>query len=173
MIVLFYMIIVVLTIILHTAVADYFSIWVGARPDAMLLTTVFLGLYRDRETGLIAGFSFGIFEDVLSGGLLGFNALLKGLIGHYTGGLKPSMTARFVMFQCAAVFFASIFNVLFSFLLLHIFVPAQFLPTTYWIDAIKTVGMNVALAPFIISLLRKMEEKVLPSETGTPYPERS
>ena len=173
MIVLFYIILTVLTIVLHTSVADYFSIWVGARPDAILLTTVFLGLYRDRETGLIGGFGLGIVEDILSGGLLGFNALLKGLIGHYTGGLKPSMTARFIVFQCAVVFFASIFNILFSFLLVQIFVPSQFLPASYWIDAIKTAGLNVALAPLVISLLGKMEEKVLSSEASTPYPERS
>ena len=173
MIVLFYIIIAVFTIVLHTTVADYFSTWIGARPDAILLTTVFLGLYRDRETGLIGGFSFGIFEDVLSGGLLGFNAFIKGLIGYYTGGLKPNMTARFVFFPCAVVFFTSIFSIMFSFLLIYIFMPAQFLPITYWIDASKTVGMNVVLAPFVLALLRKMEEKVLPSEAGTPYPERS
>ena len=173
MIVIFYFILAILTIVLHTTIADYFSVWIGARPDAMLLTTVFLGLYRDRETGLIGGFSLGIFEDVLTGGLLGFNALLKGLIGHYTGGLKPSMTARSVFFHCAVVFLASVFNILFSYLLVQIFVPAQFLPTTYWIDAVKTVGMNVVLAPIVISLLGKMEEKVIPSDAGTPYPERS
>ena len=173
MIVLFYIILAVLTIVLHTSVADYFSIWIGARPDAMLLTTIYLGLNRNRETGLIGGFSLGIFEDVLSGGLLGFNALLKGLIGHYTGGLKPNMTARFVVFHCAVVFFASIFNILFSFILVQIFVPSQLLPITYWMDSIKTAGLNVVLAPFVISLLGKMEEKVLPSEADTPYPERT
>ena len=173
MIVLFYLILAILTFVLHTSVADYFSIWVGVRPDAVLLTTVFIGLHRDRETGLIAGFCLGIFEDVLSGGLLGFNALLKGLIGHYTGGLKPSMSARFFVFNCAVVFFASIFNILFSFLLVQIFEPTQFLPVTYWIDAFKTAGLNVILAPFVISLLGKMEEKVIPSEVDTPYPERS
>ena len=57
------------------------------------------------KRGLIGGFSLGIFEDILSGGLLGFNALLKGLIGHYTGGLKPNMTAHFVLFHCAVVLF--------------------------------------------------------------------
>lgn len=173
MIVLFYIILAILTIVLHTSVADYFSIWIGARPDAMLLTTIYLGLNRNRETGLIGGFSLGIFEDVLSGGLLGFNALLKGLIGHYTGGLTPNMTARFVMFHCAVVFVASIFNILFSFILVQIFVPSQLLPITYWMDSIKTAGLNVVLAPFVISLLGKMEEKVLPSEADTPYPERT
>lgn len=173
MIVLFYIILIVLTIVLHTSVADYFSIWLDARPDAILLTTVFLGLHRDRETGLIGGFSLGIVEDVLSGGLLGFNALLKGLIGHYTGGLKPSMTSRFITFLCTIVFFASIFNILFSFLLVKIFLPSQFLSVSYWIDAVKTAALNVALAPIVISLLGKMKEKVLPSEADTPYPERS
>ena len=173
MIVLFYIILAILTIVLHTSVAGYFLIWTGAKPDAMLLTTIFLGLHRDRETGLIGGFSLGIFEDILSGGILGFNALLKGLIGHYTGGLNPNMTARFVLFHCTVVFSASVFNVLFVFILAQIFLPTQSLTLTYWMDSIKTVGLNVVLAPFIISLLGKIEEKMLPSDVGTPYPERS
>ena len=173
MIVLFYIILAILAIVLHTSVANYFLIWIGARPDAILLTTVFLGLHRDRETGLIGGFSLGIFEDILSGGLLGFNALLKGLIGHYTGGLKPNMTAHFVLFHCAVVLSASLFNILFSFILAQIFMPTEFPSITYWIDSIKTVGLNVVLAPFIISLLGKIEEKMLPSDAGTPYPERT
>ncbi len=178
MIVLSYIIIAAITIVLQTSMGDYFSIWFGARPDAILLTTVFLGLYRDRETGLIAGFFLGIFEDILSGGLLGFNALLKGLTGYYTGrlntgGLNPNMSARFLMLNCSVVFFASIFNILFSIFLVQIFAPAQFLPFAYWADALKTAGLNVIFAPFVISLLRKVEEKVLPSEVDTPYSERS
>ena len=173
MIVLFYIILAVLAIVLHTSVAGYFLIWTGAKPDAMLLTTVFLGLQRDRETGLIGGFFLGIFEDILSGGLLGFNALLKGLIGHYTGGLKPNMTARFVVFQCTVVFSASIFYALFAFILAQLFIPTQFMAFTYWMDSIKTVGLNVVLAPFIFSLLGIIEGKMLPSDAGTPYPERS
>ena len=173
MIVLFYFIIAVLAIVLHTSVADYFSIWIGARPDAILLTTVYLGLRRNRETGLLGGFGLGIFEDILSGGLMGFNALIKGLIGHYIGGLRPNMMARFVVFHCTVVFFASIFNVLLSFLLVQIFIPNQILNIGYWMDAAKTAGLNTILAPLVISLLGKMEEKVIPSEIGTPYPERS
>ncbi len=173
MIVLFYILLAVLTIAIHTSVAEYFSIWIGAKPDAMLLATVFLGLRHDRETGLTGGFILGIFEDVLSGGLLGFNALLKGLIGHYTGGLKPNVTARFVVFHGAVAFFASLFNILFSFILVQIFLPDQPPTTGYWMDAIETAGLNTVLAPFVISLFGKMQDKMLPSETGTPYPERA
>ncbi len=173
MIVLFYLILAVLAIVFHTSVAEYFSDWVNARPDAILLMTVFLGLHRSRETGLIGGFSLGIFQDVLSGGLLGFNALLKGLIGYYTGGLRRNMTARIFFFHCAVVFFASVFDILFSALLVQIFLPAQFLTINYWIEGIKTVGLNVALAPFVMSFLAQIEYKVFPSDTGAPYAERS
>ena len=173
MIVLFYLILAILAIVFHTSVAEYFSDWVNARPDAILLTTVFLGLHRSRVTGLIGGFSLGIFQDVLSGGLLGFNALLKGLIGYYTGGLRRNMTARIFFFHCAVVFFASVFDILFSALLVQIFLPAQFLTINYWIEGIKTVGLNVALAPFVMSFLAQIEYKVFPSDTGTPYAERS
>ena len=52
--------------------------------------------------------------------------------------------------------------------------PTEFPSITYWIDSIKTVGAERPfLAPFIISFLGKIEEKMLPSDAGTPYPERS
>ncbi len=170
---LFYLILAVITIVFHLSIAEYFADWIGSRPDAILLTSVFLGVRRNAETGLIGGFFLGLFEDVLSGGVLGFNALLNGLIGHYIGRVKHNMTIHVALFHCLVVFSASMFDLLFSAVLVKIFLPQQALPLTYWIEEIKTLGLNALLAPAAIALLMKIESKILLSAASSPYPERS
>ncbi len=172
MIVLFYCILAITAIAFDTQVGMYALDWVGAKPDAILLAAVFLGLRRDRATGLIGGFVLGLFQDVLSGGLLGLNALLKGLIGHYAGGQRNA-SAHATLFQCTLALLASIIHILFSAALVKIFLPDQTLPAGYWTEGIRTVGLNVLLAPVFIGLLSMIERKILPSSTGAPYTERA
>lgn len=172
MIFLFYAILFIFTVVLHASVAEYFSAWIDAKPDVMLLATVFLGLRRDRVAGLVGGFALGLVQDTLSGGLLGLNALLKGLIGRYTGGLKSSMTSRLIFFHCLVVFFASTFNLAASAGLAKVFLSDTTLPVEFWVDGIKTVGLTVVLAPAALGLLRKVESKALPCPEGAPYLER-
>lgn len=172
MIVLFYCIIAITAIAFDTQVGTYALDWMGARPDAILLAAVFLGLRRDRATGLIGGFVLGLFQDVLSGGLLGLNALLKGLIGYYAGGQRNA-SAHATLFQCALALLASVINMLSSVVLMKMFLPDQALPAGYWMEGIRTVGLNVVLAPVFIGLLAMIERKILPSSTGAPYTERA
>jgi len=75
MIVIFYCLVGAGAIVFQSTVSEYFKAWLGARPDAMTLIVVYLGLQRGQETGLIGGFFLGLLQDVLTGGLLGANAL--------------------------------------------------------------------------------------------------
>ncbi len=170
--VLFYLIVVFITIGFHTSIADYFVDWIYARPDAVLLLIVFLGLRRRKETGLAGGFCLGLFQDVLSGGLLGLNALVKGLVGHYAGGLKNRMTTHVVLFPCMVVFAASVFDVFSRAVLMKIFLPDQPLPASYWIEGAKTIGVNFVLTPPAMALLEKIEARMLGNAAGAPYLER-
>lgn len=169
---LFCAILLIFTIVFHTSAAEYFSDWLGARPDAMLLTTVFLGLRRDRAAALVGGFVLGLAQDALSGSLLGLNALLKGLIGYCAGGLKSTMTSRRLFFYCSTAFFASVFNLALSAGLAMVFLPDKALPVEFWLEGARTAGLNAVLAPMIIGLLGKIEVKTLPSSEGAPYLER-
>lgn len=172
MIFLFYATLFIFTVVLHASVAEYFSAWIDAKPDVMLLTTVFLGLHRGGIAGLVGGFALGLVQDALSGGLLGLNALLKGLIGRSTGGLKIGMTSRLIFFHCVVVFFASTFSLAASAGLAKVFLPDAALPVEFWVDGTKTAGLTVVLAPAALGLLRKVESVALPFTKGAPYLER-
>ena len=84
---LFYLFAAAGTIVFQTSITEYFHTWTSARPDAMLLVTLYIGMRRGSEGGLITGFILGLLQDILSGGLLGANSLSKGLSGYLTGGL--------------------------------------------------------------------------------------
>lgn len=169
----FYFLLGLAAIVFQSAVSEYFYTWLGARPDAMGLIVVYLGLQRGKEPGLIGGFILGLLQDVLSGGLLGVNALSKGLIGHATGSLRRNVTGREAAFHAILVFFASIFNAALAVFLLFIFLPDVPITSHYWMETGKTALLNTFLAPLLIGLLVGAEERIAPAAAGSPYPERS
>jgi len=54
-------------------------------PDLPLIVVVLLALRRGPELGCVAGFAAGLLQDVTGGGLIGIQALTKGLIGFAIG----------------------------------------------------------------------------------------
>lgn len=57
----------------------------GVTPDIPLILAVLLGLRLGPEGGCLIGFSAGLLQDVLGGGLLGAQALTKALVGFVAG----------------------------------------------------------------------------------------
>lgn len=170
---LFYFLLGMASIVVQAAVSEYFNAWLGARPDPMALIVVYLGLQRGKESGLIGGFILGLLQDVLSGGLLGANALSKGLIGHATGCIRRNVTGREALFHAILVAIASIFNAALLVFLLFIFLPDVPVTSYYWVEAGKTTLLNTFLAPLLIGLLVGAEERIAPAAAGSPYPEKS
>ncbi|MFH0924826.1 MAG: rod shape-determining protein MreD [bacterium] len=64
---------------------NIFPIIFNAKPDIVLIVVINIGLFYGSGFGMSTGFIMGIFEDVLSGGILGLNALTKTLIGYLVG----------------------------------------------------------------------------------------
>ncbi len=171
MIVLFYLLVGAAIIVFQTTLTEYFSVWMGVRPDAMLLATLYLGLHRGREPGLIGGFLFGLLQDALTGGLLGANALSKGLIGHATGNLRRNIVSRNALFQSGVGLFATLFDVGLSAGLAFVFLPDLPMPETYWWEGAKSAVLNMALAPVVIGLLGRAQARTTPPTGGVPYPD--
>jgi rod shape-determining protein MreD len=172
-IIIFYFLVGVGAIVFQSTISEYFNVWLGARPDVMALVVVYLGLQRSQETGLIGGFILGLFQDVLSGGLLGANALSKGLIGHATGSLRRNVAGREALFHALLVFFATIFDSVLSVTLMFVFLPDVPVHPQFWVEAGKTTLLNTFLAPLLVGLLVGAEERIFPAGAGTPYPEKS
>lgn len=56
-------------------------------PDIPLLVVLLLALRRGPEFGGLAGFAAGLLQDAASGGLIGVQALTKGIVGFAIGSL--------------------------------------------------------------------------------------
>src|SRR2546422_9060006 len=57
----------------------------GVTPDLPLIMVILLALRRGPEFGCMAGFVTGLLQDAAGGGLIGVQALTKGLIGFGIG----------------------------------------------------------------------------------------
>ena len=57
----------------------------GVTPDVPLILTVLIALRNGPESGCLAGFVAGLLQDATGGGLVGVQALTKGLAGFGMG----------------------------------------------------------------------------------------
>ena len=57
----------------------------GIAPNLLLMFTCIVGFMRGRTSGLMVGFFSGMLIDVLSGGMIGFTALIYIFVGYFNG----------------------------------------------------------------------------------------
>ena len=75
-------------LLLQILLSDFLTIR-GLRPDFMLIFVIIVSLRSGSLAGVVAGFSFGLFEDFLSAGsLMGLAPLTKSLTGFMIGRLR-------------------------------------------------------------------------------------
>jgi rod shape-determining protein MreD len=172
MIVLFYIFALSSAVVIQTVISGYFHTWLGARPDAMLLVTLYIGINRGSESGLVTGFFLGLIKDILSGGLLGSNSLSKGLIGYLTGSVVRNIGRSNWIFLASLGLFATAIDVFLWALLSLVFEPGLGISNDYWIASLKTIVLNAILAPFIIHLLSLAEARIISASAYVPYPDR-
>ena len=88
----------------HATLTPMISV-AGVTPDLPLIMVILLALRRGPEFGCVAGFVTGLLQDATGGGLIGVQALTKGLIGFgigVAGGRLPSKWSRMVWVQVNA-----------------------------------------------------------------------
>jgi rod shape-determining protein MreD len=68
----------------QSTVVPFFGV-ANVIPDIPLIVTVFLGFRRGPEAGCLGGFALGLVQDVAGGGVVGVQALTKGLVGFLVG----------------------------------------------------------------------------------------
>src|SRR5881296_3294473 len=96
-------------------------------PDIPLIMVLLLALRRGPEFGCAAGFVAGLLQDVASGGLIGVQALTKGLIGFGIGVAGGRLRVSQPLVQVPGLVVLTIAEGLARFALLQIFrFPAPF-----------------------------------------------
>jgi len=99
----------------------------GVAPDVPLILTVLIALRYGSESGCLAGFVAGLMQDAAGGGLVGVQALTKGLAGFGMGLLVGRFWVSNPLVQVPGLVMLSIAEGLGRFLLLQMFhYPAAF-----------------------------------------------
>ena len=128
----------------------------GVKPDLALIVLVFVAIRRGSMAAQVSGFLAGLLEDVLSLAPLGFNALLRTVLGFFYGLTAGSIFVDQVLMPVLLILVATILKGLASCLLVVIFrIPApgfQIFAGPLWIE----VGYNALLAPFLFAPLRRL-----------------
>ena len=140
----------------------------GVKLDLALVILVFVALRRGSMTGQVGGFLSGLLADALSLSPLGFQALLRTLLGHLYGRFQGIVSLDPVLLPMAAVVVATVLKGLLSGLLLTLFAApgGGFGPlgVRLWIEA----GFNALSAPFVFAglgrlrAMRQLREKDAP-----------
>ena len=55
------------------------------QPDIILILLVFFGLNKDHIPTILTGFGVGLLIDLMQGGIIGLNSLVKTIVGFITG----------------------------------------------------------------------------------------
>jgi len=128
----------------------------GVKPDLALIVLVFVAVRRGSMAAQASGFLAGLLEDSLSLSPLGFNALLRTVLGFFYGLTAGSIFVDPVLMPVLLILVATILKGLASCLLVVIFrIPApgfQIFAGPLWIE----VGYNALLAPFLFAPLRRL-----------------
>lgn len=96
-------------------------------PDIPLLVVLLLALRRGPEFGGVAGFAAGLLQDAASGGLIGVQALTKGLVGFAIGTLGSRFSVTQPLVQVPGLVLLSVVEALGRFAILKLFhYPAAF-----------------------------------------------
>jgi rod shape-determining protein MreD len=99
----------------------------GVAPDVPLILTVLIALRYGSESGCLAGFVAGLMQDAAGGGLVGVQALTKGLAGFGMGLLVGRFWVSNPLVQVPGLVLLSFAEGLGRFLLLQMFhYPAAF-----------------------------------------------
>jgi rod shape-determining protein MreD len=99
----------------------------GVSPDLPLILVVLLALRRGPEFGCLAGFATGLLQDAASGGLIGVQALTKGLIGFLIGAVAGRLRVTQPLVQVPGLVLLSVAEGMVRFTLLKLFqFPAAF-----------------------------------------------
>lgn len=93
----------------------------GITPDVPLILTVLIALRYGSESGCLAGFVAGLLQDAAGGGLVGVQALTKGLAGFSMGLLVGRFWVSNPLVQVPGLVLLTVAEGLGRFLLLQMF----------------------------------------------------
>lgn len=121
----------------------------GVQPDLILVVVVCFALTEGLIYGAASGFGGGFLEDLLQAKYMGFNMLIKTVVGAIAGIFKDFGPREAILIPLAAVFIASIFSQIMMALLAFLFGETVVFRSIFNWLMIPTALYNVLFTPFI------------------------
>lgn len=121
----------------------------GVQPDLILVVVVCFALTEGLIYGAASGFGGGFLEDLLQAKYMGFNMLIKTIVGSIAGIFKDYGTKEGILIPLATVFTASIFSQVMMALLAFLFGETVVFRSIFNWLIIPTALYNVLFTPFI------------------------
>lgn len=132
----------------------------GAILDPLLPIAVAVGVLRGAESGAAVGLAGGLLQDLLSGGPLGLNGLIKLVVGFASGLFERSIYIENPLLPAVATFAGT----LLSELLLLVVGQVIGLGARPSLDAVPRAlvqaAMNSAVAPFLFRGVKRIEYRL-------------
>ncbi len=168
----FSLITIIFSIFFHNTVADFLAFLFIGKLDTFLIVAIFFALSDEKYTSLIYGFILGILKDVLSGGILGINALSKTISVFAIGKIQSGYAKKdfLSIFILCSIF--SISDKLITTLFFYFAMPLDSITNVFLLETISSTVQNAFLGPVLISLLFKCQTKFVQSRKEINYPIR-
>ncbi|MBI9108723.1 MAG: rod shape-determining protein MreD [Spirochaetales bacterium] len=125
----------------------------GVTPDFALIILVFISNSSGPVKGQGLGFITGLVQDLISTSPLGFNCLVRTLIGFIYGKIRGKLFLDSILLPVLFVLSATLFKEFFSSLLVLLFMPESgigFFDKAFLIE----LGLNAFFSPFIFALVK-------------------
>ena len=141
--------------ILQATLFDYLDIG-GVRPSLLLIITVFFGLHEGPLVGAVVGFICGLFEDSLSSGTIGVNALARTLLGFIVGSIRGRLFRDTIWYRTGALFIASLLGETMVFSILYVLDLADSFLRSFRNVILLSALYNTLLAPLLFYLFDRL-----------------
>ncbi len=145
-------IVLFITIILQSTILTNISVY-GIKPDFVLIMIILLSNYSGKIKGQLLGFSSGLVEDFLSLSPLGFNALIKMVIGYFGGATSGKIFLDPIVVPIIFVFIGTFLKSILSFLLLSIFMKEK-ADSIFTSALLIEFALNIIITPFMYLFLK-------------------
>jgi rod shape-determining protein MreD len=130
-------------------------------PDLVLIMVVSVGLLRGSDQGLFFGVLAGFFMDLVSGNIIGIQALSKMALGFFSGFMEKNIFKDSVLIPAITVFVATIIFESFN-IILYIAFNAHYNFFGTLLSAILPMALyNALFTPLIYHLILKLEHWIV------------
>jgi rod shape-determining protein MreD len=126
-------------------------------PDLVLIMTISYGLLRGPQCGLNFGIGAGFFVDLLSGNIIGIQALSKMIAGFASGFMEKNIFKDSLLVPAITVFVGTIVCELFNIVMLTAFKANYVIWYNLLVSILLMAVINAILAPLIYRFMLKLE----------------